>query len=457
MTITCVDGTHLRRYTIMNMKFGDKAIFKITDIDKKGRGCGTVGTRKVCVPFAVPGEEVEARMVARKQGVVRMEIDRVITPSPARVTPRCPYAGRCGGCAWQQFDYALQLEMKRSLVNKSLASCTSDATIDAVIPSPSLYYYRNRMDYGIGPNGELGLKEPGRWNAYVDLDTCYLLSPESVEVMRIFRTYLREENLEPWNVRTHTGYARYLVIREGKNSGTRMVMIVTSTGALPNRERLITSLQPFATTIYHGINPTITDLSIASELELLHGAPLLEERVDGKTFQIPVNSFFQTNTEMAGRLIATAREFLADRPPETLLDLYCGVGLFGICLASSAKKIIGVELDADAITLARANAAANGVTNATFIAAKAEDLLWRGEQADTVIIDPPRAGLHPKVAETLLTLAPERILYVSCNHESFARDFAALGKKYRITKSAALDLFPHSPHVELIVLLERNL
>ncbi len=438
------------------MKFGDRAIFKITDIDKKGRGCGVVGTRKVCTPFAVPGEEVEARMVARRQGVSKMEIERVVTPSPARVTPRCQYAGRCGGCAWQQFDYALQLELKRGLVNKSLESCNAGTTIDAVIPSPSLYYYRNRMDYGVGPHGELGLKEPGRWNSYVDLETCYLLSPESVEVMRIFRDYLREESLEPWDVRGHTGFARYLVIREGKNAGTRMVMIVTSDGVLPARERLIESLRPFATTIYHGINPTITDLSIASKLELLHGVPFLEERIDEKTFQIPPNSFFQTNTEMAGKLIATAREFLSEKPPNVLLDLYCGVGLFGICLASSAKKVLGVELDTDAIDVARANALANGITNATFTAAKTEDLLWQNEKPDTVIIDPPRAGLHPKVAETLLTLAPERILYVSCNHESFARDFATLGKMYRITRASALDLFPHSPHVELIALLEKK-
>lgn len=443
-------------YPPADMKFGDKAVFTVTDIDKKGRGCGIVGGRASCAPFVVPGEEVEARLVARRRGILKMEVERVITPSLARVAPRCPYAGKCGGCAWQQFDYALQLEMKRTLLNKSLAAGGVGVTVRAVIPSPSLYYYRNRMDYGVGPKGELGLKEPGRWNAYLDLDDCFLLSPDAVRVMRRFRDYMRAEKLEPRDVRAHTGYARYLVIREGKNAGTRMVTIVTSEGALPAKDRLVETLRPLATTVYHGINPTITDLSVASKLELLHGAPMLEEKIEGKTFRIPPNGFFQTNTEMAGRLVETARGFLADRPAETLLDLYCGVGLFGICLADSAKKVMGVELDAEAIAASRDNASANGVAGATFIAAKAEDLLWRDERPDTVIVDPPRAGLHPKVAETLLALAPGRIIYVSCNHESFARDFGILGRDYRVSRAAALDLFPHSPHVELIALLERR-
>jgi 23S rRNA (uracil-5-)-methyltransferase RumA len=438
------------------MKFGDKAVVKITDVDKKGRGCGLVGERKACANFTVPGEEVEARLVARKQGVLRMEVENVLVPSPHRVAPRCPYVGKCGGCAWQQFDYGYQLELKRGLVNKALEAGGLTDRIDAVVPSPDLFYYRNRMDYCVGWKGELGLKEPGRWNTYVDLEECHLLSPGAVEVMRVFRSWMRENAVVPWDVKKHTGYARYLVIREGKRTGKRMVTIVTAEGELPRKDALVSALASHATTVYHGVNPTITDLSIVSRLELLHGEQFLEETVDGMTFAIHPNAFFQTNTAMAERLVGTVREFLGDRKPRNLLDLYCGVGLFGICLAGDAERVVGVEIDEQAIEMARANAARNGIANAEYFASKAESLIWEKEKPDVVIVDPPRSGLHPKVVATLLANAPERIAYVSCNYESFVRDFLSLAAKYRITRLASLDLFPHSAHVELVVMLEKK-
>lgn len=436
------------------MKFGDKVTFSIKTVDKKGRGVGATPTgRPMVVPFAFPGEEVEASLVARAQGAFKMRLENVITASPKRVAARCRYAGKCGGCAWQQFDYTAQLELKRGLVNDALASAGIEQRIEAVIPAISPFYYRNRMDYGLGWKGELGLKEPGRWNSYVDLEECFLLSPESVEIMHRFRTYLRENNIAPWDVKKHTGYGRYLVIREGKRTNQRMVMFVTASGELPAPEKLVASLGDLATTVYHGINSTVTDLSIADKLTLLSGAPLLEEQVDGKTFSIHPNAFFQTNTEMAEALVRKVREFLGDRKPEVLLDLYCGVGLFGICLAADAKRVVGVEIDASAIEMARANAARNGLTNAEYFAAKTESLVWENEEPDTVIIDPPRAGLHPDVVKTLLARKPQRLVYVSCNYESFCREWKELSKEYKIERLEALDLFPHSPHVETVALL----
>ncbi len=438
------------------MKFGDKAVLKITDVDKKGRGCGLVGERAACANFTVPGEEVEARLVARRHGMLRMEIENVLVASPHRVAPRCPYAGKCGGCAWQQFDYAYQLSLKRDLVNRAFAAGGLAERIDAVIPAPDLFYYRNRMDYCVGWKGEVGLKEPGRWNAYVDLDECHLLSPDAVKAIGRFRSWMRENAVAPWDAKRQTGYARYLVIREGKNTGRRMITVVTSEGTLPGRDGLVAALAEFATTVYHGINPTVTDLSTASRLELLHGEQFLEETVDGRTFAIHPNSFFQTNTAMAERLVGTVRSFIGERKPRALLDLYCGVGLFGICLAGDATKVVGVEIDGQAIDMARENAKRNGVANAAYFADKAEGLVWEKERPDLVIVDPPRAGLHHKVVATLLANAPERIAYVSCNYESFVRDFKDLAAKYRIAEVAALDLFPHSAHVELVAMLERK-
>lgn len=438
------------------MKFGDKATLTITGVDKKGRGLAKVGERLATAPFTVPGEEVEATLFARKQGALTFQVDKILKPSPHRIEPRCPYVGKCGGCAWQQFDYAYQLELKKGLVNAAFIAAGMTERVEKVLPCPEQFYYRNRMDYCIGWKGELGLKSPGRWNSYNDLETCYLLSPDAVKAMTVFRAWMKDNAVVPWDNVKQTGYARYMVIREGKNTAERMVTIVTSDAPLPAAEALISALSPFATSIYHGINPTVTDLSIAENMTLLKGKALLTETISGKSYDIPPNSFFQTNSLMAAQLLGKAKEFLADRPPKTLLDLYCGVGFFGIGLSDVATRVVGVEIDAAAIETAKSNAAKNGLTNVSFTAAKAESLVWKEERPDTVIVDPPRAGLHPDVITTLLAQKPERIVYVSCNYESFARDWGALKTDYSLSRFEALDLFPHSPHVELVTLLERK-
>ncbi|MDD5251620.1 MAG: 23S rRNA (uracil(1939)-C(5))-methyltransferase RlmD [Patescibacteria group bacterium] len=439
------------------MKFGDHATFEITDIDRKGRGCGLVNERPACAYFTLPGEEIEGVLVKRQQGVKRFQIARVTKPSPHRTTPRCAFAGKCGGCVWQQFDYGYQLEMKRRLVNRSLVSAGLGGLIIEVIPCPVLYGFRNRMDYCVGWRGEVGLKEPGRWNSYLDLTECHLLSPDATKAVAVFRDWMRDNKIEPWDGVKYTGYARYIVIREGKNTGERLIMVVTSVGPLPAEKELIAALSPFATTLIHGINPTITDLSVAAEMRVLKGEPFLREAVGGKTFIIPPNSFFQTNTIMAGKMLEVVKQLVCGagvNPAAMILDLYCGVGFFGIGLADLAERVVGVELDAAAIEVAEKNAELNGVRNAEFHAAAAESLSWENEKPDVVVVDPPRSGLHPKVARLLVEKKPERIIYVSCNHDSFARDWKILGEAYQLKQATALDLFPHGPHVELVTLLE---
>jgi len=436
------------------MKFGDKVSLKITEMDKKGRGCGEINGRRACAYFTAPGEEIEARLVSRRQGVLMLEGEKLVKASAHRREPPCPHAGRCGGCKWQQFDYGFQLELKRGMLEQALAAAGLAGRISGVIPCPEEFHFRNRMDYCVGPKGEVGLKEPGRWNAHVDLETCLLLSPDALRLLQVFKDYLKRHQVAPWDNRRYTGYARYLVIREGKNTGERMAIIVTSEGELPARDELVGDLAPLATTIYHGINPLVTDLSIVSRLELLHGEPDLKESVSGRVFRIPPNSFFQTNTLMAEKLLSTVRSHLGRERTPCLLDLYCGVGFLGISLADQADRIIGVELDEAAVAMARLNAAANGIVNAEFHAAKTESWIWDKESPDTVIVDPPRSGLHPRVVATLLDRRPRRLIYVSCNYGSFVRDWDVLKKAYRVSKMDALDLFPHTPHLELVSLLE---
>lgn len=457
------------------MKLGERTTLRIAKMDKKGRGCGTVNGRNACVSFAAPGEEMEATLLRRDKGAFILKAERVVAPAPSRIEPQCSYAGKCGGCAWQQFDYASQLGWKRDLVNDTFSSAGIDMRIEAVIPAASQFYYRNRMDYCVGPRGEIGLKEPGRWNAFLDLSTCYLLSPDAVKAMEEVRAWMKANAVAPWDNVHYKGYLRYVVIREGKRTGQRLIMLVTSDSPLPAEDELCRRLAPYATGIVHGINPTITDVSVPARIEPLTGSPHIEEEVGGKRFIIPPGSFFQTNTEMAEQLVGKIREFLSVSQPHdivtpqplrlstspslrhaSLLDLYCGVGFLGISLADMFSEVTGIELDERAVEVAAKNAAANGVTNATFAAYPAENLSWADYAPDVVIVDPPRSGLHPKVARLLAEKTPPTIVYVSCNYESFARDWQVLRSRYAIEKVAALDLFPHSPHVELVALLDRK-
>lgn len=438
------------------MKFGDYAEFHVEHIDAKGRGCGTVNDRPVCAHFTFPGDTVEGTMVRRRKGVRILRADRIVVPCPDRVTPRCAFAGTCGGCMWQALAYPRQLELKRGLVNDAFARHGVPTAIGAVDPCPQLFGFRNRMDYCIGPDGELGLKEPGRWNAYLDLTECHLLSEDAVRLMDAFRGWMRGNGVRPWDAKRHAGYARYLVVREGKNTGKRMATVVTGAGTLPDRDGLVSALSPFATTIYHGVNPAVTDISVAEMLELLHGEALLEERVGDKTFLIAPNAFFQTNTLMAERLVDAVRRHVTATAPKTVLDLYCGTGLFAISLADAAERVMGVEIEPSAVAAARRNAERNGAANTSFFAAKAEQHVWDDLSPELVIVDPPRAGLHPKMIATLMERRPERIVYVSCSHERFADEWRHFADGYRITEAEAFDLFPHSPHVELVALFERK-
>lgn len=427
----------------------------IARFDAKGRGVLVTDDGDVLVPFAIPGDTVRVELRGKRRGVWRGVLADISTPSSDRITPRCPYVGRCGGCPWQMIDYPAQLRAKRAFVYHALQGLAVPE-VPEVEPSPDTFYFRNRMDYVVGPNGELGLKAPEQWWNVLDLSTCFLLSPEAVEIMSRFRTWMREHDVIPWNNRTHSGFARYLVIREGKRTGERMAMVVTASGELPGREDLIARLQSLTTSILWGINSRITDLSIADQIHVLHGSEVLRERLSILQFEIPPNVFFQTNTLVAEQLVTTVRELATRSPTDLLVDLYCGVGVFSIALAHDAARVIGVESDPEAIAAAQRNAITNGVTNVQFTLALAESWSFPIDPIDVLILDPPRSGLHPRVIQKILALQPERVIYVSCNPTALGRDLQPLLTKYTCDAVRCLDLFPHSPHVETVVRLVRT-
>lgn len=443
------------------MKFGDTIRGSVTDLDDKGRGICHVqktdhASQEIHVPFTVPGDQIEGTFVKRDKGKKLGKITTVIEPSSDRVQTPCPHAGTCGGCLWQHMSYDAQIRLKQQMINRAFEQAGHEERLHQITPSSETFYYRNRMDYVFGWKGELGLKEYGQWNRYLDLSTCLLLDKETPVILQTVRNLVAELKLEPWDAKKYTGDIRYTIIRLGKNTKERMItLLVKDLERLkPHYETIAQRLSPLCTTLYLGENPEITDISAAKTLVRLHGNEYLTEESNGIRYIIHPNSFFQTNTRMAEKLQSAVLDLLP--ASGKILDLYCGLGFFGIAAAKKGLEVYGHELDAPAIELAHKNAEANNVSkNCRWGAGPVEDLDWSKEKPDAVIIDPPRAGLHPRSLSALLEHEPQEIIYVSCNYHRLVNELKQFKTKYKITSLQALDLFPHTPHIEVVVKLIR--
>jgi 23S rRNA (uracil-5-)-methyltransferase RumA len=324
------------------------------------------------------------------------------------------------------------------------------------MPSEVIYEFRNKMEYAVGPGYVIGTKAPGRWWEIVDMDGCLLQSAGAGDVVRAVRAYCMRHQLVPWDARTHTGFVRYVIVREGKFTGERMVILITGPGTLPGVEALIDALKPHVTSLYHGVNSSISDTAYAAINTHLYGTHYLREQVGSLSFLIHPHSFFQTNSFMITRLLKQVEEFAELHSRARLLDLYCGIGLFSLSFAPRCDTVMGIEVAPEAIDMARRNQEACRYANVQFKVGKAEDLTWVGPWADVAIIDPPRAGLHPDVIDALVRFGPERLVYVCCNPKAFAREYPTLAQAYQVKEIRALDLFPQSPHVELVMKMERT-
>lgn len=439
-----------------SMKFGDQITGTVSRLDEKGRGTFD----RFAIPFTSPGDAITATFIRRDHGIKICQLKQILQPSPDRISPPCPHAGTCGGCLWQHLSSAAQLRLKQETINRAFASNGHDERVGEVMASPETFFYRNRMDYAVGWRGEIGLKEYGAWNRYLDLSACLLLDEETPDILDTVRSLMRELHLEPWDAKSQTGLMRYVVIRLGKNTGERMIMLVVKDANAVSsmaREAIARRLTPMCTSLLLGENPDVTDLSQAKTLTLISGNGFLTEEVNGLQYRIHPNAFFQTNTRMAARLQDTVLNFLPLRVPRSasrVLDLYCGLGFFGIACAMRGATVCGHELDPSAIALAKENARLNGVEHrATFNAGPVENLDWKDVAPDAVIVDPPRSGLHPRALRALMEHRPPVIVYVSCNVRRLTEELKTLKAAYRVERLAALDLFPHTPHVETIARL----
>ena len=440
----------------------------------------------VFVAGAVPGDRVRARVVKRKKGFAEARLLEVLEPSGLRTDPRCEYFESCGGCKWQHVEYPAQLAMKgesavgalvRAGLDLSAADVRAPIGADGHDGSGGLYFYRNKMEFSFSAQrwltdweiatGEeldtsfaLGLHVPGRFDKVLDLRACYLQSEWSARLVNGVRQFAKAHGWQPWHAREHTGFLRILGVRTPAHTDDRMVNLVTS-GHDPERMAAFADFLradfPEVTTLVNTVNDGPAQTSYG-QAHVVFGPGTVRDRIGAHTFEIASNAFFQTNTVAAERLYAVAREFGRFKPTDVVYDLYCGAGTISLYVADAVERVVGVELVEEAVENARASAAANGVANCEFVAGDMlelfkPDLVEAHGRPDVLILDPPRAGLHPKVTGQIAHLRPERIVYVSCNPQTQALDLARLSEAAAYTVEAVqpVDMFPHTHHVESVV------
>jgi 23S rRNA (uracil1939-C5)-methyltransferase len=432
-----------------------------------GNGVARLNGFVVFVRRGLPGDTVKARVTKVQRRHAEALVTDVVVPGPLRVDAPCTHYPACGGCRFQDLAYEAQVAAKHQWVADSLERLAglTDAPLEDILPAASRFHYRNKMEYSFtqaedGPT--LGLHRAGRWDEVLEIEHCWLTSDAGNRIRNTIRDWAREEKLTAYDQAAHEGYLRHLLVREGRNTGQALVQLVTNRGERFDRERLIEVLTavPEVRSIHWSVNTGVSEVTNLPT-ELLWGDDAIEEEIGGLRFRVRPNAFLQTNTEMAAQLYALAREFAALEGGETVYDLYCGIGTIGLSLAPNAMTVWGIEISEESVACAIENQELNGIGNAAFFAGNVgevlADLRQRAGDPDVVIVDPPRAGLAGKALKRLGEIAAPRIVYVSCNPTTLAGDTKKLGEEYgyRLVRARPVDMFPHTPHVECVALLER--
>ncbi|MCD6143545.1 23S rRNA (uracil(1939)-C(5))-methyltransferase RlmD [Thermococcus sp.] len=411
---------------------------EIEKLSSEGFGEVKINGKKLFIPFTAPGDIVEVKKWRKeKKKCVAYEY-AILEPSSIRVKPECKHFGVCGGCLLQHLPYEEQLKFKEQKLSELL-----EMNVE-VLPCPKIYGYRNRIDVAITTRG-IGFRRRGIWWDVTDVKSCRIFGDKSEKALRSVRDLIEDLKLVPWDLKKSNGFLRYIVLREGKFTGEFMVNLVTSEGTLSKE---VTEYFDFATSLYWSVNNTKSDVSYGTPRRVW-GAEFIREKLDDVTYLIHPNSFFQTNSYQAVNLVKKVSDFVEG---EKVLDLYSGVGTFGIYLARRGFKVEGIEVNPFAVEMANTNARINEV-NAEFKVGEDREVRDLGGY-DTVIVDPPRAGLHPKLIKKLLKDSPETLVYVSCNPRTFSENLKKLKEGYAIEEIVALDMFPHTPHVEIVAKLD---
>jgi 23S rRNA (uracil1939-C5)-methyltransferase len=423
-----------------------------------GNGVARADGYVVFVQGAVPGDRVRAVLTKRKKAYGEARTIELLEPSPDRIEPVADHPG----APWQVLPYERQLVVKAEQVGDALRRIgkLDGFELEPIVPAVEQWRYRNKLEYsfGTGPEGELvcGFHAPGSWETILHLEDCLLASERGNELRRAVLAWCRSQGLEAYDRRSQTGFLRNLVVREGRRTGQFQVRLVTSEGEL-DTDALRAAIQVHS--LLWTQVPGVAEVS-TGPTEIVDGSPTFDEELGGLSVRISPDAFFQTNTEMAERLYGVAAEYAALQGWERVYDLFCGIGTIGLSLAPRAGELFGVEIVEEAVADAIENARLNNVANAQFFAGDVRtamrELVERAGRPDVLVVDPPRAGLSQKVVRRIIEAAPRRIVYVSCNPTTLAPNAAQLVEAgYALRRVRPVDMFPQTPHIECVALLER--
>ena len=485
------------------MHKNDTAVVKITDIGVNGEGIGKVDRYTLFIKDAVIGDTVEAKVMKAKKNYGYARLMEIIEPSPDRVEPKCPFARRCGGCQIQEMSYERQLAFKEQKVRGNLeriggfAPELLDQVTEPIVGMDEPFFYRNKAQFPFGTDKEgtpvTGFYA-GRTHDIIANTDCALGVPVNKEILEIILDYMKENDVPAYDEKTGRGLVRHVLIRYGFTTKEIMVCLVVNGHKIPHIEKLIGKLTaiPGITSITMSVNTKQTNVIMGDSFEVLWGQGYITDYIGDIKYQISPLSFYQVNPVQTQKLYSLALEYADLKGGETVWDLYCGIGTISLFLAQKAGQVYGVEIVPQAIDDARENAKLNGITNAEFFVGKAEEVLpeyyerearaknrvnstgaqaksgtggdeenrqaQAAVRADVIVVDPPRKGCDEALLETIIRMAPEKVVYVSCDSATLARDLKVLcGNGYELEKMRAVDQFPMTVHVESIVKLVRKI
>jgi 23S rRNA (uracil1939-C5)-methyltransferase len=433
-----------------------------------GNGVARLNGFVVFVRRGLPGDKVRARVTKVQRRHAEALATDVIQPSPLRVDAPCRHYPACGGCRFQDLAYEAQIEAKADQVGDALRRIggIAEPPLEPIMPAEEIFHYRNKLEYSFtqledGPT--LGFHKAGRWDEVLEIEQCWLTTELGNRIRNTVREWARGDRLVAYDQTEHTGYLRHLVVREGRNTAQVLVQLVTGPGEKFDRGGFVDMLRTFpeVRSIHWSVNESSAEVTNLPA-ELLWGEEAIEEELCSLRLRVRPNAFLQTNTRMAEKLYGVAREFAALTGSETVYDLYCGIGTIGLVLAGDALTVWGIDVSEESIACALENAELNGITNAAYFAGNVgqalEDLHARSGDPDVVVVDPPRAGLAGKALRRLGEIGAQRVVYVSCNPTTLAGDLKRLRDDYgyALRRAKPVDMFPHTPHVEVVSLLERD-
>tara|TARA_A200000113_G_scaffold132495_1_gene119172 strand:- start:113 stop:1519 length:1407 start_codon:yes stop_codon:yes gene_type:complete len=454
---------------------------EVVDITAKGKGVvKSVEGKVIFVQDVVPGDKVTVETFKKRRGYFEARLINIDDPSPDRVAPVCEHFGVCGGCKWQNLSYEAQLKFKQKEILHNLKNLSGMVLpeIDEIKAAQQSYFYRNKMEYSfsnqrwltaeeINDKSEtlekkgLGFHKAGMWDKVVDIEKCHLQKDPANAIRNSIKQFALANDLAFFNPKDQSGFLRTLMIRNS-NQGEFMVLIQFFKEDKTHREALLEHLKNEfdLSALLYCINSKANDTLYDQEIIRYHGDEYITELMEGLKFRINAKSFFQTNTEQAYELYKITRSFAGLKGNELVYDLYTGTGTIAQFIAGNCNKVVGIESIPEAIAAAKENAEINGIKNAFFEVGDMRKVfnqafVKRHGVADVVITDPPRNGMHPDVVKQLLELAPDKIVYVSCNNATQARDLNLMKEKYKLSKCRAVDMFPQTQHIENVVLLEK--